>query len=424
MIYLDNSATTRQYDEVTAAMVRAMQEDYGNPSSLYQLGVDAEKAVKAARRHVLEAAGWFAASDWDVVFTSGGTEADNMAIFGAAKALRRQGNRIITTTVEHPAVLECMKQLEAEGFEVIRIGVDTQCNPDMEQLEEAIDGRTILVSMMHVNNEVGTVMPVGKVKEIMRSKGAPGLFHCDAVQSFGKMPLPSEADLISVSGHKIHGPKGSGALLMNRNTAGASAGSGASGKGVSIPAFIVGGGQESGRRSGTENVPAIIGLGCAAQIAAADGSVDMVDTNGDGLYDADADGGYLSMAEIAGMRQQLLDGLCSKIEDIEINSPPAAGLTPGQCCPSVLNVNFKDTRGEVILHTLEQEDICVSTGSACSSNKKGQSHVLEAMGQSSKDIEGAIRFSLGRLNSPEEVDVVVDAVASAVERFRRLGSFR
>lgn len=424
MIYLDNSATTRQYDEVTAAMVRAMQEDYGNPSSLYQLGVDAEKAVKAARRHVLEAAGWFAASDWDVVFTSGGTEADNMAIFGAAKALRRQGNRIVTTTVEHPAVLECMKQLESEGFEVIRVGVDAQCNPDMDQLEEAIDGRTILVSMMHVNNEVGTVMPVGAVKEIMRSKGAPGLFHCDAVQSFGKMPLPAEADLISVSGHKIHGPKGSGALLMNRNTAGASAGSGASGKGVSIPAFIVGGGQESGRRSGTENVPAIIGLGCAAKIAAADGSCDMVDTNGDGLYGADADGRYLSMAEIAGMRQKLLDGLCSKIEDIEINSPLAAGLAPGQCCPSVLNLNFKDTRGEVILHTLEQEEICVSTGSACSSNKKGQSHVLEAMGQSSKDIEGAIRFSLGRLNSPDEVDVVVDAVASAVKRFRRLGSFR
>ena len=413
MIYLDNSATTRQYDEVTAAMVRAMQEDYGNPSSLYQLGVDAEKAVKAARRHVLEAAGWFAASDWDVVFTSGGTEADNMAIFGAAKALRRQGNRIITTTVEHPAVLECMKRLESDGFEVIRVGVDAQCNPDMEQLEEAVDGSTILVSMMHVNNEVGTVMPVGAVKEIMRSKGAPGLFHCDAVQSFGKMPLPAEADLISVSGHKIHGPKGSGALLMNRNTAGASAGSGASGKGVSIPAFIVGGGQESGRRSGTENVPAIIGLGCAARIAAADGSCDMIDTNGR----------YLSMAEIAAMRQQLMDGLCSKIEDIEINSP-AAGLAPGQCCPSVLNVNFKGTRGEVILHTLEQEEICVSTGSACSSNKKGQSHVLEAMGQSSKDIEGAIRFSLGRLNSPDEVDVVVDAVASAVKRFRRLGSFR
>ena len=406
MIYLDNSATTSQYDEVTAAMVRAMQEDYGNPSSLYQLGVDAEKAVKAARRHVLEAAGWFAASDWDVVFTSGGTEADNMAIFGAAKALRRQGNRIITTAVEHPAVLECMKQLESEGFEVIRIGVDARCNPDMEQLEEAIDGHTILVSMMHVNNEVGTVMPVGKVKEIMRSKGVPGLFHCDAVQSFGKMPLPSEADLISVSGHKIHGPKGSGALLMNRNTAGASAGSGASGKGVSIPAFIVGGGQESGRRSGTENVPAIIGLGCAAKIAAADGA-------------DDADGGYLSMAEIAGMRQQLLDGLCSKIEDIEINSPPAAGLAPGQCCPSVLNVNFKDTRGEVILHTLEQEEICVSTGSACSSNKKGKSHVLEAMKYDDKRADSALRISFSDENTAEDADIIVNNLKIAVSTLAR-----
>lgn len=424
MIYLDNSATTRQYDEVTAAMVRAMQEDYGNPSSLYQLGVDAEKALKAARRQVLRAAGGssaagsagaaglagagFGADGWEVVFTSGGTEADNMAIFGAARALRRMGNRIVTTAVEHPAVLECCKSLEAEGFEVVRVGVDGACMPDMEQLRAAINDRTILVSMMHVNNEVGTVMPVGAVKEIMQAKGAPGLFHCDAVQSYGKMPLPADADLISVSGHKIHGPKGSGALLIRK------------GKAANLPAFIVGGGQESGRRSGTENVPAIIGLGCAAQIAAADGSAS-------GATDGSASGAgnrYLSMAEIAEMRQKLAGSLCSKIEDIEINSPLEAGTEPGQCCPSVLNVNFRGTRGEVILHTLEQDGICVSTGSACSSNKKGQSHVLQAMDQSSKDIEGAIRFSLGRLNSPEEIDTVVDAVAAAVGRFRRLGSFR
>ena len=421
MIYLDNSATTRQYDEVTEAMVQAMKEDYGNPSSLYQMGVDAEKAVKAARRQVLEAAGFatgagargagaggsgMGAAGWDVVFTSGGTEADNMAIFGAAKALRRLGNRIVTTAVEHPAVLECVKNLEADGFEVIRVGVDSACMPDMAQLERAINDRTILVSMMHVNNEVGTVMPVGAVKEIMKQNGAPGLFHCDAVQSFGKMPLPAEADLISVSGHKIHGPKGSGALLIGKGNNAAGAGKGAAVKAANIPAFIVGGGQESGRRSGTENVPAIIGLGCAAQIAAADGA------------------GYLSMADIAEVRQKMLDGLCSNIDNIEINSPLEAGTAPGQCCPSVLNINFRGTRGEVILHTLEQEGICVSTGSACSSNKKGQSHVLEAMGRSSKDIEGAIRFSLGRLNSPEEVDTVVEAVARAVGRFRRLGSFR
>ena len=395
MIYLDNSATTKQFDEVTDVMVRAMKEDYGNPSSLYQLGVDAEKAIKAARRQVLTAAGaGFAASDWDVVFTSGGTEADNMAIFGAARALRRKGSRIVTTAVEHPAVLECVKGLEADGFDVVRVGVDRACVPDMEQMAAAIDGQTILVSMMQVNNEVGTVMPVGAVRELMTASGAPGILHCDAVQSFGKMPLPAEADLISVSGHKIHGPKGSGALLIRKES------------GKNIPAFILGGGQESGRRSGTENVPAIIGLGRAAQIAAEDGEE------------------YLSMAQIAEMRQLLLEGLRSRIENIDINSPLEAGTAPGQCCPSVLNVNFRDTRGEVILHTLEQEEICVSTGSACSSNKKGQSHVLAAMGQSDKDIEGAIRFSLGRLNSPDEVDLVVDAVAGAVGRFRKLGSFR
>ena len=402
MIYLDNSATTRQYDEVTEVMVRAMKEDYGNPSSLYQLGVDAEKALKAARRQVLDAAGAaFGADDWDVVFTSGGTEADNMAIFGAARALRRLGNRIVTTAVEHPAVMECCKSLEADGFEVVRVGVDSTGLLLMDEMRAAINDRTILVSMMHVNNEVGTVMPVGLIRETMRQNGAPGLFHCDAVQSFGKMPLPADADLISVSGHKIHGPKGSGALLISR-------GKSATGtvKASNLPAFIVGGGQEAGRRSGTENVPAIVGLGCAAQIVAADGS------------------GYLSMGDVAHMRQRLLEGLCGKIDDIEINSPLEAGTLPGDCCPSVLNVNFKGTRGEVILHTLEQDGICVSTGSACSSNKKGQSHVLEAMGRSSKDIEGAIRFSIGRLNRLDEVDTVVEAVAAAVKRFRKLGSFR
>ena len=405
MIYLDNSATTRQYDEVTETMVRAMKEDYGNPSSLYQLGVDAEKALKAARRQVLEAAGGgFGADSWDVVFTSGGTEADNMAIFGAARTLKRMGNRIVTTAVEHPAVLECCKSLEAEGFEVVRVGVGRDCLLLIDEMRAAINDRTILVSMMHVNNEVGTVMPVGLIREIMEQNGAPGLYHCDAVQSFGKMPLPADADLISISGHKIHGSKGSGALLISK-------GRSVSGKSIHLPALLQGGGQESGLRSGTENVPAIVGLGRAAQIAAADGQ------NGAGE-------GYLTMAEIAGMRQKLMDGLCSKIDDIEINSPFEAGTITGKCCPSILNVNFKGTRGEVILHTLEQDGICVSTGSACSSNKKGQSHVLEAMGRSSKDIEGAIRFSIGRLNSPEEVDTVVDAVAAAVKRFRRLGSFR
>ncbi|MCQ2547163.1 MAG: cysteine desulfurase [Clostridia bacterium] len=385
MIYLDNSATTKQYDEVTEAMLQFMKQDFGNPSALYQLGIDAEKAIKRARGQVLDAAGL--AGDRDVVFTSGGTEADNMAIFGAADSLKRLGNRIVTTAVEHPAVLECCNRLEKQGFEIIKVGVDRQCRADIEQLENAINERTVLVTMMHVNNEVGTVMPVDRVREIMKRNGAPGLFHCDAVQSFGKMPLPKDADLISISGHKIHGPKGSGALIISKGRT-------AAGKNINIPAYIVGGGQESGRRSGTENVPAIIGLGTAAEKGQKEGPFFPV------------------------LRDRLCEGLKNSIEDIEINTPM------DESCPSVLSVSFRGTRGEVLLHTLEQDGIFVSTGSACSSNKKGQSHVLTAMGLKDREIEGTLRFSLGRFNTEEDIDTAIEKTAEAVKRFRRLGSFR
>ena len=394
MIYLDNSATTKQYEEVTEIMLRFMRQDFGNPSSLYQLGVDSEKAIKNARRQVLGCAGL---KEYDAVFTSGGTEADNMAIFGTARALGRQGNRIVTTAVEHPAVLECCRSLESEGFEVIRVGVDRSCRLDLEQLENAIDDKTVLVTVMHVNNEAGTVMPVDRIREIMKRKKAPGLFHCDAVQSFGKLPLPEGADLISVSGHKIHGPKGSGALLISKTGT-------ASGRRINLPAFIVGGGQESGRRSGTENVPAIAGLGRAAELAGADMAAEM--------------------DRISRMRNMLREGLQQRIPDIAINSPVEPGKDCGRCCPSILNVSFGKTRGEVLLHTLEQDGIYVSTGSACSSNKKGQSHVLKAMGLTDKEIEGTLRFSIGRFNTEEEIKITIDKVAEAVERFRRLGSFR
>ena len=387
MIYLDNSATTKQRHEVTEIMMMHMEECFGNPSSLYQLGVDSEKSVKKARKQLASAMG---NQNGNVCFTSGGTEADNMAIFGIARALKRSGRKIVTSAVEHPAVLECCKRLEAEGFEVEYIGVDSKCRLDIEHLENAIDEETILVSLMHVNNEAGTVMPVEKVKSIMSARHAPGVFHCDAVQSFGKLQLPGEADLISVSGHKIHGPKGSGALYIRKN--------------VNMPAFIVGGGQESGRRSGTENVPAIAGLGLAAEIAGNDRVAEM--------------------NRIAEMRQSLMDGFRAEISDMIINSPEEAGEKSGQCCPSVLSVSFLGTRGEVLLHTLEQDGIYVSTGSACSSNKKGQSHVLRAMGLKDKEIEGTLRFSFGRFNSMEEIDIVVEKVASAVKRFRKLGSFR
>lgn len=387
MIYLDNSGTTKQYHEVTDVMVKHMEETFGNPSSLYQLGVDSEKSVKKARKQLEDALGL---SGGKAYFTSGGTEADNMAVFGAAKAFGRRGNRIVTSCVEHPAVLECCRSLEKQGFEVIYVDVDRNCRLNEAQLEAAIDDKTILVTLMHVNNEAGTVMPVEKVKSIMKAKNAPGIFHTDAVQSFGKLPLCTSADAVSVSGHKIHGPKGTGALWIRDK--------------VNIPAFIEGGGQEEGKRSGTQNVPGIAGFGEAAYMSEKSRAGEM--------------------KRIIEMRKYLMTGLKDSLKDIIINSPEEAGEKAGQCCGSVLNVTFLGTRGEVLLHTLEQDEIYVSTGSACSSNKKGQSHVLKAMGLKDKEIEGTIRFSFGRMNRIEEMDIVIDKVAAAVNRFRRLGSFR
>lgn len=389
MIYLDNSATTKQYPEVTRLMIDYMDESFGNPSSLYQLGVDSEKAIKTARRQVEKAMG-IGAEGGKLYFTSGGTEADNMAVFGAVRAMKRYGSKVVTTEVEHPAVLECCRRLESEGFEVVYVGVDEKCRLDEEQLADSIDEKTILVTIMHVNNEAGTVMPAGRIKQIMKEKKSPGLFHCDAVQSFGKISLPKDADMISVSSHKIHGPKGAGALYVKKD--------------VNIPAFIEGGGQERGMRSGTENVPAIAGFGLAAEM-----SCENIGTDLD---------------RMERIRDRLLNGFKNNIDDIIINSPEETGEKPGSCCGSVLNVLFLGTRGEVLLHTLEQDGIFVSTGSACSSNKKGQSHVLKAMGLKDKEIEGTLRFSIGRFNSEKEADTVIEKVCYAVKRFRKLGSFR
>lgn len=372
MIYLDNSATTRQHDEVTESMLTCMKRDFGNPSSLYSLGITAEKAVKEAKKKVMKA---MERRQGNLYFTSGGTEADNMAVFGAARGGKRRGRRIITSCVEHPAVLEACKCLEEEGFDVVYTGVDEKCRLNMEQLKSAVSEETILISIMQVNNEIGTVMPLDDIAACRKN----ALLHTDCVQSFGKIPLPQKVDMISVSGHKIHGPKGVGALWID--------------SGVRIPAFLSGGGQESGMRSGTENVPAIAGFGIAAEMAK-------------------------EQCEIASVRNYLLQGLKEEIEDIKINSPE------GDCCPTVLNVSFLGTRGEVLLHTLEQDEIYVSTGSACSSNKKGQSHVLKAMGLTDREIEGAIRFSFSRYNTREEMDFVLEKVKAAVLRFRRLGSFR
>lgn len=370
MVYLDNSATTKQYKEVTDAMVECMVEDFGNPSSMHRLGINAEKKVKNARNQVASALGVKAD---EIIFTSGGTESDNTAIFGAAYAKKRRGNRLITSQVEHPAVLEAFKKLEEEGFEVVYLPVDENCQVSLEDYKNAIDDKTIFTSIMTVNNEVGTIMPI---KEMYAVKPENSWFHTDAVQAFGKMKVPV-TDMISLSGHKIHGPKGIGALYV--------------GKGVNIKPFLVGGGQEKHMRSGTENVPAIVGLGQAAS---------MIKNN-----------------NIGQVKEHLLNGIKAELKDIKVNSPE-------QSLDNILNISFLGTRSEVILHTLEQDGIYVSAGSACSSNKKGRSHVLAAMGLKDNEIEGAIRFSLNEFNTIEEMDYVIDKVKNAVTRFRKLGSFR
>ncbi len=394
MVYLDNSATTRQYDEVTDLMYKVAREDFGNPSSLHALGFEAGNLLYDARRQIED----LLPPSGSVIFTSGGTESDNMALLSSARKLRRRGNRIITTRVEHPAVLETCKRLKEDGFEVVFLDVDADGYVEEQAVKEALDEKTIIVSIMAVNNETGTIEPVipvsRTIRDFNRQHGTEIIFHTDAVQAFGKLPLDDiDVDLISASAHKFHGPKGVGFLYMKKRH--------------SLPPYIIGGGQENGFRSSTENTPGIAGMGLAAKMACADL--------------------LMKSRNMGTVNDYLLKGLKSGIKDIIVNGPEELGYTlydHGKRCPGVLNVTFEGTRGEVLLHTLEQDGIYVSTGSACSSNKTGDSHVLQAMSMTHKEIEGAIRFSFSEFNTVEEMDFVIERTKAAVERFRRLGSFR
>ncbi len=380
MIYLDNSATTRPHPLVTEAVIETLREDFGNPSSLYRLGLAAEKLVKSARASVAKSLG---ASPEEIFFTSGGTESDNTAIKGVWESRKKQGRRVITTAVEHPAVLECFKWLKGQGADVVILPVDGEGVVDLEALKEALTPDTILVSVMQVNNETGAIMPLKEIRSMLDAAKSGALLHCDAVQGWGKEDCgaaPLGADLISVSGHKVHGPKGIGALYVK--------------KGLHLPPFMHGGGQESGFRSGTENMPGIAGLGKAAELLTAEKDERLV--------------------RVAAARDRLKEGISSEIEDAVFNGPEDA-------CPSVLNVSFLGCRGEVILHSLDMKGICVSTGSACSSHSRG-SHVLSAMGLSKERIEGAVRFSFCAGNTVEEMDYVVSCLKEEVAAQRRLRS--
>ncbi len=370
MIYLDNSATTKPSKACLDAMTDALTENFGNPSSLYKIGLDAEKIVKHAREVIAASIG---ADPSEVYFTSCGSESDDTAIFGAWNARKKQGKRIITTAVEHPAVLRCFEKLEQEGADVKYIPVLKDGNLDMDAFKKLLNDDTIFVSIMHVNNETGAIFPIEEISKEVR-KYPNIIFHSDCVQSYGKIPLDVNkmgVDMISLSGHKVHASKGIGALYVR--------------KGIHIPPYILGGGQEAGFRSGTENVAGIAGFGAAVE------DMHMVSPE---------------------PKEYLREKLLEEIEDITINSPE-------NNVSSVLNVSFLGCRGEVLLHMLEQDGIYVSTGSACSSHKKG-SHVLTAQGLTNEQIEGAVRFSFGCDNTVEEMDIVVEKLKKYVKMQRRL----
>lgn len=382
LIYLDNSSTTRQYDEVTDLMSEIARNEFGNPSSLHHLGVVSEERLKKARAEVLKHFN----PNGEIYFTGSGTEADNTTMFGVPEVKKRFGKRIVTTMVEHPAILEPTMRLLDMGYDVQFVKVDKNCNIDLDDLKSKLTDDTILISVMTVNNEVGTIMPINEIAKLRDELSPKAILHTDSVQALGKIDLRLlNADLISCSAHKIHGPKGVGSLYVKN--------------GISLAPYIIGGGQEKGFRSSTENTTGISGYAKAIELSYRN-------------FDS-------KVERIANLKKTLKDGLLNSIPDIVINTPDNSVCT-------VLNVSFLGVRGEVLLHTLEENGIYISTGSACSSNSKNSkgSHVLQAMGISNEEITGAVRFSLSEFTTMDEINYTLDKVNEAVTRFRKLGSFR
>ncbi len=365
--YLDNSATTKPCKGAAEKMLFAINECWGNPSSLHAKGIDADMLLLSARRSVAKA---LSADEKEIVFTSGGTESNNLAILGAARAMKRKGNKIITSAVEHPSVLKCFERLESEGFEKVLIPTDKNGLIDIERLEEEIDDKTALVSIMAVNNEVGTIQPVESIKSIIKRKNSPALFHIDAVQAFGKIPLNTKklgADLMSISSHKIHGPKGAGALFIK--------------SGTKLTPNTLGGGQERDIRPGTEPMVAIAGFF---------GAIEELNIN-------------KSLSGVTALRDGLINKL-QAIEGVTVNSPENA-------LPYIVNLSLEGLRSETVLNLLSSMGIYVSSGSACAKGHK--SYVLTAMGLSDRQIDSSLRVSLSRLTTEEELDYFIEGVKKA-----------
>ena len=372
--YLDNSATTRVLPEAAEKAAFLMTEGYGNPSSLHTMGFAARQAVEEARSLVAARLG---AEPQEIIFTSGGTESNNLALFGAALARKRLGNKIVTTAAEHDSVLGPCRELAKWGFQVVELKPDRQGRLPEEALLEAIDGQTILVSVMLVNNETGAIFPVEAAARAIRRKKAPALLHVDAVQAFGKLPFTPKklgADLVTVSAHKIHGPKGIGALYV--------------GKGVRILPHVFGGGQERGLRSGTESAPLIGAFGEAARL----------------LPDPRE-----ALRQVGALNALLREKL-RELPDVTVHSPED-GL------PYVLNFSAGAVRGETMLHFLAQRQVYVSSGSAC--GKAKPSHVLEAMGLPPQQVSSALRASFSRFSTREDVEALAQGLQEGLERLAR-----
>lgn len=377
--YLDNSATTKCFESVAGLMTKVMCEDYGNPSSMHIKGIQAEQYLRYARNVIAKN---LKVNEKEIYFTSGGTESDNLALIGAAMANQRAGRHLITTCIEHPAVLQPMQFLESQGFQVTYLPVDREGKVSLEELERALRPDTILVSMMHTNNEVGSVQPVERAAHLVKSINPAIIFHVDGVQGYGKyriLPRKMGIDMLSVSGHKIHGPKGVGFLYLSEK--------------VKITPILFGGGQQKGLRSGTENVPAIAGLAKAVEEIYRNLEIDTERMR------------YLKNYFVTGVQT---------IPGIQIN-----GSTGEDSAPHIISVSVEGIRSEVLLHALEDRGIYVSAGSACASNKPAYSATLKAMGVERKQLDSTLRFSLSLFTTKEEIDYTLQSLYDIIPMLRK-----
>jgi cysteine desulfurase len=379
-IYMDHSATTPVAPEVLAAMLPYFGEKFGNASSLHRSGREAKEALEDSREKVAALLG---ARAEEIIFTSGGTESDNLALKGIARKNRKLGKHIITTQIEHPAILETCRALEKDGFEVTYLPVTAEGLVELSTLEASIRPDTILISVMHANNEVGTIQPLEEIGRLAAERDI--YLHSDAVQSVGKIPVNVDdlgVDLLSLSAHKLYGPKGVGALYIR--------------KGTKLESIIQGGGHERRLRSGTENISGIVGLARAAELAERDMSREA--------------------ERLAGLRDRLAELVLGKVKDAWINGTMKKRL------PGNLNFGFKYVEGESLLLFLDSKGICVSTGSACSSHKLEPSHVLMSLGLKAEECHGSLRITLGMSNTLDEVEYVAESIVEAVERFRGISA--